>query len=229
MMVVGLIKKNRTWIASSILVLYVASMPIVSGALVRFIENEQVRLFPDEVPEADAIVVLSGMLLWVKSNQGLVAEWADPDRFFGGTDLMLAERAPRLVFTAAKFPWDLAAESEGDVLKKHATALGIKADKILVTEAVENTEQEATAVSDLLREHKKIILVTSAFHMTRAQMLFEKAGLSVFPYPVDFRRAEISLSPMSFLPTAGALNGTDGMIREILGILFYKLKLKFFV
>jgi uncharacterized SAM-binding protein YcdF (DUF218 family) len=97
-----------------------------------------------------------------------------------------------------------------------------------LTANVENTAQEATAVADLLREHKTVILVTSAFHMTRAQMLFEKAGLTVFPYPVDFRRAEISLSPMSFLPNAGALDGTDGVIREILGTLFYKLKIKFF-
>ena len=52
---------------------------------------------------------------------------------------------------------------------------------------MQNTDQEAKAVANLLnKEVPNIILVTSAFHMPRAQMVFEAAGIAVSPFPVDF-------------------------------------------
>ena len=232
-MLVGLFKKRFAYIAVAAVLLYAGSMPIVSEALFRQIESGEVKLTPQDVPQADAdaIVVLGGMLTWVPSKQGLVAEWGDPDRFFAGVDLMTAGRAPTLIFTGGKFPWDMGLEAEGHVLKKYAQRMGIPADKIWVTADVQNTEQEAVEVSKLLKgssgEGKKIILVTSAFHMKRAKMLFVQRGLDVFPYSVDFKSSQTALTPMSFLPHVNALGTTDAVIRESLGIVFYKLKLAF--
>jgi uncharacterized SAM-binding protein YcdF (DUF218 family) len=107
--------------------------------------------------------------------------------------------------------------------------MNIPAEKIWVTADVQNTEQEAREVGKLLRapdgERKKIILVTSAFHMKRSEMLFAKVGLEIFPYPVDFKATQTALTPMSFLPHASALVTTDAVLREWLGRLFYKIKL----
>jgi uncharacterized SAM-binding protein YcdF (DUF218 family) len=41
---------------------------------------------------------------------------------------------------------------------------------------VENTADEAVAVKALISPSKRIILVTSTFHMYRAKRLFEKQG-----------------------------------------------------
>jgi uncharacterized SAM-binding protein YcdF (DUF218 family) len=52
---------------------------------------------------------------------------------------------------------------------------------------VQNTDQEAKAVAKLLnKEVPNIILVTSAFHMPRAQKVFEAAGIVVSPFPCRF-------------------------------------------
>jgi uncharacterized SAM-binding protein YcdF (DUF218 family) len=228
LMLLGLFKKRAAYVAVAAVLLYVGSMPIVSDALFRQIESDEVKLTPQDTPEADAIVVLGGMLVWVQSKQGLVTEWGDPDRFFAGVELMATQRAPLLIFTGGKVPWDLGLESEGHVLKRYAQRLNVPAEQILVTADVQNTEQEAREVSKLLlassEKRKKIILVTSAFHMKRAEMLFIKAGLDVFAYPVDFRSSQVALTLMSFLPQIGALGTTDAAIRESLGVLFYKLK-----
>lgn len=228
-MLVGLFKKRFAYIAVAAALLYVGSMPIVSDALFRQIESNEVKLTPQDTPQVDAIVVLGGMLSWVSSKQGLVPEWGDPDRFFAGIDLMAAGRAPTLIFTGGKFPWDLGLEAEGHVLKRYAQRMNIPAEKIWVTADVQNTEQEAREVGKLLRapdgERKKIILVTSAFHMKRAEMLFSKVGLEIFAYPVDFKSAQTALTPMSFLPNVSALGTTDAAIREALGIVFYRIKL----
>ena len=72
----------------------------------------------------------------------------------------------------------------------------------------------------------KIILVTSAFHMPRAQRLFEKEGLWVVPYPVDFKSLTTdSVTFMDYLPNAGSLAKTELGLRELIGRLFYWLKL----
>lgn len=54
-------------------------------------------------------------------------------------------------------------------MKKYAISSGIPSDKILVTKDVENTAEEAVAVKELVSPNKKIILVTSAYHMYRAK------------------------------------------------------------
>ena len=52
---------------------------------------------------------------------------------------------------------------------------------------MENTADEAVTVKALISQSKRIILVTSAFHMYRAQMLFEKQGIKMIPYKKDFK------------------------------------------
>jgi uncharacterized SAM-binding protein YcdF (DUF218 family) len=44
---------------------------------------------------------------------------------------------------------------------------------------VENTAEEAVSFKELISPSKRIILVTSAYHMYRAKSLFEKQGFEV--------------------------------------------------
>ena len=73
------------------------------------------------------------------------------------------------------------------MLKEYAVSNGIPSEKIFVTKDVENTADEAVAVKELISPSKRIILVTSAYHMYRANWLFEKQGFEVIPYMVDYK------------------------------------------
>ena len=68
-----------------------------------------------------------------------------------------------------------------------------------------------------------IILVTSAFHMPRAKYLFEQEGFKVFPYPVDFKVSERSLTIMDFFPASSGLDKTSMATRELIGRIYYKI------
>ena len=92
---------------------------------------------------------------------------------------------------------------------------------LALTPAVENTAQEAQAVAEMLDRGSKIILVTSAFHMPRAEALFREAGLDVIPWPVDFRASANKTTMMDFIPSAGGLSGTSAALREFLGRAYY--------
>jgi uncharacterized SAM-binding protein YcdF (DUF218 family) len=152
-------------------------------------------------------------------------EWGDPDRFYGGLALFKAGKAQKLVFTGGKMPWDKAKKTEGEVLKEYAMSNGIPSEKIFVTKDVENTADEAVAVKELISPSKRIILVTSAYHMYRAQRLFEKQGFEVIPYKVDYKAAGNStITVMDYLPSAENLELTETEIRELLGRFFYLIK-----
>ena len=57
-------------------------------------------------------------------------------------------------------------------------------------------------------------------------MLFEKEGLEVVPYPVDFKSLTTdSVTFMDYLPNAESLAKTEVGMRELIGRLYYWLKL----
>jgi uncharacterized SAM-binding protein YcdF (DUF218 family) len=224
--VIGLITRRRAWGVCSICLLYAASMPIVADHLISGRDRNLERLLPSDAPVSEAVVVLGQGMSWIKAKNSFIPDWNDPDRFFGGVELMLADKAPRLVFTGGKLPWQLTDETEGDVLSRYAQMMQVSADKILVTEPVENTEQEALAVRKLLGpEAKQIVLVTSGFHMQRAKKLFEQAGFQVFEYPVDLTgKTTEKLTVVSFLPRAEALSTVSSIVREFWGRQYYRVK-----
>ena len=222
---IGLIKNKKKLIYIAIGVLYILSTPIFSNNFFKLVEGSEYIKLISAIDSADAIVVLSGMLEINEVGDSTYIEWGDPDRFFGGIALFKAGKAQKLVFTGGKMPWDKAKKTEGEVLKEYAISNGIPSEKIFVTKDVENTADEAVAVKELISPSKKIILVTSAFHMYRAKRLFEKQGIEVIPYKIDYkveRNKEVTI--IDYLPSSDNLKITESGIREIIGRLFYLVK-----
>jgi uncharacterized SAM-binding protein YcdF (DUF218 family) len=222
---IGLIQHKKKFIYIAMGVLYIISTPIFSNNFFKLIEGSEYRKRISAIDSADAIVVLSGMLGINEVEDSTYIEWGDPDRYFGGMALFKAGKAQKLVFTGGKMPWNKAKKSEGEVLREYAISNGIPSEKIFVTKDVENTADEAVAVKELISPSKRIILVTSAFHIYRAKRLFEKEGFEVIAYKVDYKAAENStITVMDFLPSAENLAMTESGMREIIGRLFYLVK-----
>jgi uncharacterized SAM-binding protein YcdF (DUF218 family) len=222
---IGLIKNKKKLIYIAIGVLYITSTPIFSSNFFKLVEGSEYRMPISAIDSADAIVVLSGMLEINEVGDSTYIEWGDTDRFFGGIALFKAGKAQKLVFTGGKMPWDKAKKTEGGILKEYAISNGIPAEKIFVTKDVMNTADEAVAVKELISPSKRIILVTSAYHMYRAKRLFEKQEFIVIPHKVDYKTVgKSAITVMDFLPNANNLELTETGIREIIGRLFYLIK-----
>jgi uncharacterized SAM-binding protein YcdF (DUF218 family) len=229
LLVLSLVLRRRALAVAALAVLWLSSTPLVSDALMRAAEGWQVRQPVASAPKADAIVVLSGMLSVIPGREP-TAEWSDAvDRIDAGVALARAGKAPLLVFTSEWFPWDAAVLDKGRLLADRAAELGVEPERIKVTRRVSNTAEEASAVSDVLTARggshapASVILVTSAYHMRRARLLFARAGLSVTPFPVDF---QTSAEPRSFgrlVPRAGSLCNTEVALREFYGYLYYRI------
>jgi uncharacterized SAM-binding protein YcdF (DUF218 family) len=233
LLLAGLLLRRRGLIWTALVLFWVCSTPLVSDFMARAIENGVELVEATSMPTADAIVVLSEGRV-VAPGAAKISEWRDGDRFWGGVSLYQAGKAPLLVFTGGWSPGQVSAKLESEVLISYAKALGVPSKALRTTGLVVNTAEEAQAVATLLgrqviygnglAQSTKVLLVTSAYHMPRAQRLFEHAGLTVIAYPVDFQvQTSRNLSVIDFLPSAIALQKTEMSWRETLGRVYYEM------
>lgn len=222
LLIYGVWKKKRWPIYTAMIGLYVFSTPIFAKNFFKLIEGTAPRQTPKNVSNAEAIVVLSGMINQVKSTNGVYPEWSDPDRFFAGLDLFKSGKAPKIIFTRGKMPWDKSKNTEGDILKQFALDYGVPDSAIVLTKNVENTADEAKAVGKLMGKWRHIILVTSAYHMPRAKQNFESQDFIVQPFQVDYKVDQLNgLTFMDFLPDADSFRLLNTGYRELIGRVIY--------
>ena len=226
--IAGLLFRRRWLCWAGLALVWIFGTPLVSRELMRAAEGWQSRAPISSAPAAQAIVVLSYGLIRPPGDPD-ATEWLDPDRFFAGVELYKAGKAPVIIFTGGWVPWRPTVRPEGEILTEYAVRLGVPRDRVLVTPKVANTEEESKAVARLLAQHlgastlARILLVTSAYHIRRSQLLFERAGMHVTPFPVDFKVPEDGVTFMDFVPGAGGLTTSETALRELYGLAYYSL------
>ncbi|CCQ11673.1 hypothetical protein PALB_25740 [Pseudoalteromonas luteoviolacea B = ATCC 29581] len=72
-----------------------------------------------------------------------------------------------------------------ELMAKTAISLGVDPKRIRTNPNAKDTAEEAFLLAPSLVD-KRVALVTSASHMTRATLLFNKQGVDVIPAPTDF-------------------------------------------
>ena len=89
----------------------------------------------------------------------------------------------------------------------------------------ENTAQNACMSAQILHQAgiKRIVLVTDALHMPRAQAMFTYAGFEVVAAPTAFV-SQKSWSIEDFIPTAVSLKDSHYALHERLGLFWYALR-----
>ena len=98
---------------------------------------------------------------------------------------------------------------------------GIEKEHILQQNGVKDTQEEARHIKKIIGE-KPFILVTSAYHMPRAMLLFTQEGLHPIPAPTDFYPRKKDSFVRIF--QAKQLEKTEKAWHEFLGLLWLKLK-----
>ena len=229
LLLVSVLIRRRGPVVAGLLVLLVSALPLTADRLWTALEADYPYRSIESVENADAVVVLSGMLGGIETSDGVVSQWGEAtDRFFAGVDLLNAQKAPIIIFTRGQYPWD-SLPAEGEILAKRALMIGVNSSQILLTGVVTNTADEAAEVKALIEfgGMRRVILVTSSFHMPRATMLFDREGIETIPYPTDFRADGASVDWMDWVPSAGGLNQTSDAVRELIGRLYYRFMFAF--
>jgi uncharacterized SAM-binding protein YcdF (DUF218 family) len=221
--------KNKTdkWIMRvPLLLLWFFSNNFISQKLIRSLEDEFPPVKIESIESADAIVVLGGAVNPFTYYPEKVELLSSADRMTDTIILYKNKKANLVLFTGGSgllFQQDL---KEATFAEKFFLDLGIPKSSIIFEENSRNTAENAIESAKIL-EHlqlKKIILVTSAFHMKRSLGVFSKQGLDIIVYPTDYKSLREETNWETIVPSSGFLEGSTMAIKEWIGILVYKLK-----
>ncbi len=205
--------------------LWIWSTPAVFLSFGKSLEGKWPVASAEEAPTADAIVVLGGGM-GANTNATPYAEmWFGADRVWHAARLYKAGRAPLVVPTGS---------GERESSLPLLLDLGVPQGAIRIEDAARNTEENARNIAKMLAaasggRRPKILLVTSAWHMRRALLMFSRYApeLDVVPAAADYEatvRKRRGLRPSDFLPSAEALYYNTYFFKEWLGYWGYRLR-----
>ncbi len=176
-------------------------------------------------PRGDVIILLGGGI-------------ADGAPDLSGTGAPLDEVMVRLV-TAVRVQKELGAPvivtggklfdhqtAEAQVVRRFLADLGVPPGRIIVEDRARNTRENARNASRICREKgfRAPVVVTSASHMRRAVLSFERAGMKVTPCASPFRSwPGRTFTRLDYLPGGGALLQTGNALKEYLGYAVYRI------
>ncbi len=207
----------------SIIVLWGSSTKVVAEYVLASLEGHYPPLTIEAMPSADAIVVLGGMTRGIVPGTGLTDLDDGVDRLVHAARLFKAGKAPVIILSGG------GAESyqpESEAMKEFLTFMGIPSEHLVLESKSRNTWENGINTKRILKdlEMNKILLVTSASHLRRAQAVFKSMGFLVIPAATDYQLVARSASILDWLPDAGALAMTTRGIKEYLGWWVYSFK-----
>ena len=172
----------------------------------------------------DAVVVLSGMLDLNNSTKGKLEFGSAVDRVLEGYKQIKSGRANTMIISGGSGDLFDQSRSEAVYLKDFLISIGMKPEKIIVEADSRNTFENAVESEKIIREkgYNNILLITSAFHMLRAEGCFTGAGVKVDRLSVDYRANQNkAYDILDFVPSSSNLSSVSLVIHEAVGILIY--------
>ena len=104
------------------------------------------------------------------------------------------------------------------------TVMGVPAKHLLLENESRNTHDNAVNTAQLLKSRgmRRVLLVTSAYHMRRSQALFAAQGLEVVPAPTDYQQLVAKQVLPDWLPVVSNLHQSTNALHEIVGYWVYR-------
>jgi uncharacterized SAM-binding protein YcdF (DUF218 family) len=210
---------GRTIVITALLALYLISTPLVGSALRGRLEAMPALL---QGHKAQAIVILGGGCM--------------PDSAEYGGDTVGGETLQRLRWAAhihkqTGLPMLTSGGKLNGLSRSEADLMSdsLQQDFGMRVRWVES--QSINTLENGLRSHEilaiegitRVLLVTHAWHMPRAELAFRRAGFEVVAAPTAFQSPP-RLSAFDFIASMGGLHDSTIYFHESLGMLWYRLR-----
>jgi uncharacterized SAM-binding protein YcdF (DUF218 family) len=211
----------RALVAFSLALLWLCSTPYFAEGALHLLEGKPHAANPN-IQSADAIVVLgAGTYFHAPEYEGDTVSEAALMRLRYAAKLYRETGKPILVTGGRPLGNRLPeAEQMKSVLENE-----FRVPVRWTEDDANNTLENALYSYALLQKSgiKRIYLVTHAWHMPRAAMVFRQVGFEVVPAPTAWT-TRYKLDPLAFVPRAEALRDSRIFMHELIGLLWYRLK-----
>lgn len=170
------------------------------------------------------VVVLGGGSVDRSPEEGMRASLCpEPEkRLVYGLKVARALKRP-LIFSGGRVWQGKEIESEADAAKAFIARYDARGGAGVAAsyDDLSRTTRENARFAARLTGARSVILVTSAYHMPRAVLSFQKEGLRVLPAPTDYKANRSPYTIADFLPSSAAFEESYKALHEYLGLVGY--------
>ena len=210
--------------------LLLLSLPAVSAALFHWLEAPYIETYKeahkaiDNTLSVDAVVVLGGGRQrhspeYPGDQVSYHALW----RLRYGVRLARQQQLPIIISGGTVRPYETVSEA---AIAAKLLAEEFDFTNVLLEERSRNTWENAQYTAALLEEKgiQRVILVSHAYHLRRAQLAFEQAGVDIVPMPTGFLSRSTNGWIDDWLPHTLALSRSRVALHEYIGLAVYYIK-----
>jgi uncharacterized SAM-binding protein YcdF (DUF218 family) len=218
----GKIKNGLLWSSMALLILF--SNPFITNEVLTLWEVKPILI--RNLDKYDIAIILTGVTTDEKPRDRVNYK-SGVDRVLHSIQLYKMHKINKILITGGSgLLINENQDIEAENIRKTILMACIPESDIIIEPNAKNTHENALFSSSIIKAKypgKKCLLVTSAYHMRRSLACFEKEGLSVTPFSVDFKTEERKYTPDFFLPSVEALEGWNTLFKEWFGMLTYKI------
>ena len=228
--IVGTFRWKKTSVffkVSSLIILLLATNPIVASKLILSLEQQYPQKHLSEIEKHDAIIVLGGGLR-IPIKPALYTQIGfGSDRYWHAARLFKAGKAKQIILIGGNVYKQAGYKGEAFYASELLQQWGVPASAIAIETSSRNTEQNFNNTANYFNTKgiKSVILITSAYHMPRSLNIFKQLQIKVTPASADVLiRQQSSPQIFKYLPSTGALTLTTIAAHEYYGMWFSSLK-----
>ena len=148
------------------------------------------------------------------------------DRVTHALNLYHAGKVKKILFTGGNARLLENPDRDNSPIFDFYVMCGVAPEDIIIESSSRNTRENAYFVKDMMQQkatNGKVILITSAFHMRRAEGCFRKVGIDVTGFSTDFYTI-LPKDRFSFdglLPSPSVIGSWNFLIKEWVGYIVY--------
>jgi uncharacterized SAM-binding protein YcdF (DUF218 family) len=215
-------RRAAAWISgTNAILIYALSTGLAASLLIAPLENAYPPI--GGMAGAKAIVVLGGGFNGMAPERGGAGSLTPTSTQRASYAFELSrEYGLPLVFSGGAAYDSPGSGSEAEAAGRLWRSYGVPADRITLEIESRDTRENASGVA-AMAGNGPFVLVTSAFHMPRAVLSFERAGIAVIPAPTDYRAKRSRFTFTDFMPGAEKLEDSRMSLHEYIGLAYYRL------
>jgi len=215
-------RKKRLFVIALVL-LYIFSVPLFLNFFGHAWSVKADTLRKNQV--YSCVIILGGFSSVDKYGNGYFN--GASDRFIEGVKLFNTGVAKNILISGGNGNLTPGYFKEATWVKTQLLLFNVPDSNIVVESNSRNTIENAIYSKALLKKlglRPPYLLVTSDFHMRRAEMIFEKEGVPVVAYPCDFIVTQNRNSWGDLIPDGTSWNGWNLYLKELVGYVVDKWK-----
>ena len=214
-------KRRRRFLIAGMVALYVFNIPLVLNFVTRAWNVDPV-VHKGKV--YSCAIVLGGFSSTDKNGQGYFNGAAD--RFIQGIKALKTGKATHILITGGSGQLIQGTFREGTWVKTQLDSLKIPDSYVLIESNSRNTIENAKFSKPVLEKaglKPPYLLITSDFHMRRANMIFKNQGYDVDLYPANYTGGS-DFSFDDLMPDGSEMGGWTIYLKEMIGYVVDGLK-----